>query len=169
MYNYNQTRLRSYQTVTSLILHITQNRPSVCKNSVFICKIGFLGPTQAAWPCTFSGSENNLIWQKCFMQIYLHKKSLNFSDYSKVVDRRQWTVPTFLHYYSRHHTWWLGARGNCVFSCSAVYLPTQYNVWQIGKRVPTHSPRTESAIACPAQVETDLNRALVRLGQDHIH
>lgn len=78
---------QGYQTVTSVIQNITQNRPSVCKNSVFICKIGFLGLTQAAWPRTFSGSENNLIWQKCFMQIYLHKKSLNFSDYSKVVDR----------------------------------------------------------------------------------
>lgn len=37
------------------------------------------------------------------MQIYLHKKSLNFTDYSKVVDRRQRAVPTFLNYYSRHH------------------------------------------------------------------
>ena len=35
---------QGYQTVTSLIQNITQNRSSVCcKNSVFICKIGFLG------------------------------------------------------------------------------------------------------------------------------
>ena len=37
---------QGYQTVTSLIQNITQNRSSVCcKNSVFICKIGFF------WVC----------------------------------------------------------------------------------------------------------------------
>ena len=153
-------------TKLSRLLYKTSHKTDqvFVKTWVFICKISFLGLTQAAWPRTFSGSENNLIWQKCFMQIYLHKKSLNFTDYSKVVDRRQQAVPTFLNYYSRHHKGWAESRGNSVFSCSAVYLPTQNKVWQIGMRVPPTAP-TLTNVPCPEQVESDLNSTLVRLSQ----